>query len=98
LPYVFKEQIVTIFCMELGMDEEKFFCKRCGKQLNTIDEIEQGFCSTCTVFRDETQNEESFFCWTCGKTLHSMHEKAQGVCDNCKASIIRKLSPLPRHK
>ena len=73
------------------MEEETFFCKRCGKQLTTIDEIEQGLCTTCTTAIDEITEKDTFFCWTCGKTLHTMHEKAQGVCDNCKASIIRKL-------
>jgi len=74
------------------MEEENFFCKRCGEQLTTIDEIVQGICNSCkSSMKEVTTQRGKFFCWTCGKQLIEMDEIAQGICNNCKASIIRKL-------
>ncbi len=70
---------------------EKYFCKRCGNQLNNIDEIALGICTNCKGKILTSSNTDKFYCEICDKQLKSMNEKAMGICENCKASILRKL-------
>ena len=73
------------------MDDDNYFCKLCGKRLNTVDEIELNICNVCKKAKEKTTGSGDFFCWACGKNLHEKSEIAQGVCHNCKASINRKI-------
>ena len=79
-------------CFEKEMKEEgKFFCVKCGSQLSTIDEIQQGVCHNCEYAMLEIAKHGDFYCWACGKHLESMGELAQGVCRTCKSKIIKTL-------
>jgi len=80
------------------LDEyQNFFCRSCGKQLHSVDEIAQRICHACKQSSKETTEVETFFCWACGKQLAQMSEVAQGLCHSCKASIIRKIrSPVKK--
>jgi len=73
------------------MIDEIFFCKICGRQLTTVDEIEINICNQCKISKEKTTGSSEFYCWACGKALHTKSEIAQGVCNNCKASILRKI-------
>ena len=75
------------------MEDKILFCHNCGKQLHTIDEINDGICINCKVTynKQNSSNSEKFSCWACGDFLNSMDEVAQGVCHNCKISIMKKL-------
>jgi predicted amidophosphoribosyltransferase len=77
------------------MEDDIFFCKICGKQLSTINEIGLKICDNCKNTKEKTANSEGFYCWACGKELHEKSEIAQGVCHNCKASINRKIGIPP---
>jgi hypothetical protein len=77
------------------MEDEIFFCKLCGKQLNTVNEIELNICNECKIPKEKTKGSENFYCWTCGKDLREKSEIAQGICHNCKASINRKIGTTP---
>ena len=72
-------------------EDEEFFCKKCKKQLATVDEIAQGICDDCISSLYEKKDGESFLCVICEKKLIEMKEISQGICSNCKASIIRKI-------
>ncbi len=72
-------------------DEGKFFCVKCGTQLSTIDEIQQGVCHHCEHAMREIAKHGDFYCWACGKQLETMSELAQGVCSTCKSKIIKTL-------
>jgi len=72
------------------MDDE-IFCRICGKQLNTINEISLEICDNCKKAKESTTGSKDFYCWACGKKLQEKSEIAQGVCHNCKASINRKI-------
>lgn len=75
------------------MEDKILFCKKCGKQLHTIDEINEGICINCkdSLNKEIASDSEKFSCWACGDYLNSMGEVAQGVCHNCKISIMKKL-------
>ena len=77
------------------MEDEIFFCRICGKQLNTINEIELKICNDCKISKENIAGIEYFFCWACGRRLFEKGEVAQGVCHNCKASINRKIGIPP---
>ncbi len=84
--------IVKVYGMNMEtIEEEKFFCKNCGKQLITIDEISNTICHKCKKTIHKQAEGESFFCYICGMKLTTMSEIAQGMCPNCKASILRKI-------
>jgi hypothetical protein len=70
---------------------KELFCEKCNKQLQSIDEIENGLCFSCRANLSEVSSDAEFSCWACKKSLSTKKEIAQGVCDNCKAYIIRKL-------
>jgi len=76
-------------------EDEIFFCRLCGKQLNTIDEIGLKICNDCETANENVAESEYFFCWACGRRLFEKGEVAQGVCHNCKASINRKIGIPP---
>lgn len=78
-------------------ENQNFFCRYCGKQLHSVDEISWRICIACKQSSKEPENEKVFFCWACGKQLTEMSEVAQGLCHSCKASIIRKIrSPVKK--
>ena len=77
------------------MEDETFFCKTCGKRLNTVNEIELSMCNECKISKEKTMGSEDFHCWACGKELCEKSEIAQGFCHNCKASINRKIGAVP---
>ncbi|MEM0466591.1 MAG: hypothetical protein QXL17_02430 [Candidatus Thermoplasmatota archaeon] len=74
-----------------SVEDEKFFCRNCGKQLITIDEIANTLCDKCKKSISDLSKDESFFCYICGTKLETMSEIAQGMCPSCKASILRKI-------
>ena len=77
------------------MEDGTFFCRRCGKQLHTIDDILQGKCISCAKSTKYYLDEDSLFsCWSCGKTISSMDELAQGICNICKYHIIKKIGDI----
>ena len=78
------------------MGSEVFFCRICGNQLQTLDEIDSKICSSCDHANETINDSVDFFCWACGKKLIAKSEIAQGVCHSCKASIYRKLH-LAKH-
>jgi len=49
------------------MEDEIFFCRICGKQLNTVDEIELNICNACKIAKEKTTGSTDFYCWACGK-------------------------------
>ena len=73
------------------MKDKIYFCKKCGNQLNTIDEQKESICNNCVDSIKKSIQDEAFSCWACGEQLCSMGEIAQGICHNCKISINRKL-------
>ena len=74
------------------VEEDEFFCERCGMQLFTVNEISTGICTACKKkVKEDAAKQSAFFCKICGVRLSEMKEIAQGICGHCKASIIRKL-------
>ena len=61
------------------MEDEIFFCRICGKQLNTVDEIELNICNACKIAKEKTTGSTDFYCWACGKELREKSEIAQGL-------------------
>ena len=77
------------------MEDEIFFCRICGKQLTTINDIDLKICNNCQNSKENIAESTDFFCWACGRKLFEKSEIAQGVCHNCKASINRKIGMPP---
>jgi len=77
------------------MEDDIFFCKICGKQLSTINEIGLKTCDNCKNTKEKMVKSKDFCCWACGKELYEKSEIAQGICHNCKASINRKIGIPP---
>jgi DNA-directed RNA polymerase subunit RPC12/RpoP len=73
------------------MNAKVLFCRICGSQLYSIDEIQLTICNNCKKAKQQTTGNDDFFCWACGKKLTDISQIAQGVCHNCKASIQRSL-------
>jgi predicted RNA-binding Zn-ribbon protein involved in translation (DUF1610 family) len=71
--------------------ERRFYCRSCGKRLDSVDEISQRICFECKQKLAELKDDEMFYCWACGKQLLQISEVAQGLCNSCRASIIRKI-------
>ncbi|MFO7677725.1 MAG: hypothetical protein R6V50_05020 [Thermoplasmatota archaeon] len=78
------------------MNEEVFFCKICGVQLCSIDEITLHICHKCKTGNEQTTDNPDFFCWACGKKLSDISQIAQGICHGCKASIHKQLKKKPQ--
>ena len=76
------------------MEDEVLFCRICGKQLTTIDEIGLTICCNCKTAKENITGSADFYCWACGKELSEKSEIAQGICHSCKASINRKIGKL----
>ena len=69
---------------------EEIFCKKCSKQLTSVDEIARGICDSCKTQIEEVMKNDIFFCEICKAQLFSMSEVAIGICSSCKASILKK--------
>jgi hypothetical protein len=70
---------------------EEIFCKKCAKQLSSLDEIAHGICNECQAMIIENMKSSSFFCEICGTQLTTMNDVARGICSSCKASILIKI-------